>query len=65
MYVWYGTNEYNFEVLENPPAFEPTHCAVCNRVIHLAMDGYSLRGDDYLCMECTYREMGGLGGGSS
>src|SRR3990172_1895602 len=25
IYVWYGTNEYNFEKLKNPPSFEPTH----------------------------------------
>src|SRR3989344_5424360 len=25
MYVWYGMNEYNFEKLSNPPAFEPTN----------------------------------------
>lgn len=24
IYVWYGTNEYNFEKLENPPAYEST-----------------------------------------
>jgi hypothetical protein len=24
MYVYYGTNEYNFEVLQNPPEYEPT-----------------------------------------
>jgi len=24
MYVWYGTNDYNFVVLENPPHYEPT-----------------------------------------
>ena len=24
MYVYYGTNEYNFEKLPDPPAFEPT-----------------------------------------
>jgi hypothetical protein len=23
MYVWYGTNEYNFEKLRNPPKFKP------------------------------------------
>ena len=33
MYVWYGTNEHNFEKLENPPAYEPTHCGGCGRVI--------------------------------
>lgn len=26
-YVYSGTNEYNFEKLENPPAYEPTKCA--------------------------------------
>lgn len=54
MYVWYGTNEYNFEVLENPPSFEPTHCAQCKRAISLSMDGYSLKPNgDYLCMSCS------------
>jgi hypothetical protein len=53
MYVWYGTNEYNFEKLANPPAYEPTHCASCGQVIRLAEDGYVLhptRG--YLCLAC-------------
>ena len=27
MYVHFGTNEYNFETLPDPPAYEPTHCA--------------------------------------
>jgi hypothetical protein len=53
MYVYYGTNEYNFEKLENPPEYEPTRCAECNRVIALATDGYSMRGEDYFCAECS------------
>ena len=59
LYVWFGTNEYNFEKLENPPAFEPTKCAACHRVIHLGAEGYSVKGEEYLCDECTSKEMGG------
>jgi hypothetical protein len=36
IYVWYGTNEYNFEKLPNPPAYEPTRCDRCGVVIKLA-----------------------------
>ena len=53
MYVWYGTNEYNFEKLQNPPAFDPTHCSRCKAVISLGEDGYSQRGDEYFCEGCT------------
>lgn len=52
LYVWYGTNEYNFEKLENPPAYEPTHCSVCGRVIVLAEDGYTCLGETYTCLQC-------------
>lgn len=44
MYVWYGTNEYNFVKLENPPQYEPTRCVKCNRVIKLAEESYSTNG---------------------
>jgi hypothetical protein len=53
MYVYYGTNEYNFEVLDNPPQYEPTHCSSCGRVIVLADGGYSSSRDGYLCGKCT------------
>ena len=53
MYVDYGTNEYNFEVLENPPPYEPTHCQACGRVIVLADGGYSWSAGSYLCGPCT------------
>lgn len=55
MYVWYGTNEYNFEKLPNPPEYEPTHCADCGKVIRLGTDGYSVCGDDYWCDRCTQK----------
>jgi hypothetical protein len=53
MYVWYGTNEYNFEKLKNPPEYEPTICSNCGRVIILGEEGYSQKGDKYWCYECT------------
>jgi len=57
MYVWYGTNEFNFEKLPNPPEYEPTHCADCGKVIRLGEDGYSTRGDEYWCDRCTAKRM--------
>jgi hypothetical protein len=53
MYVWYGTNEYNFEKLPNPPAYKPTHCATCGLVIKLGEDGYSHGPKGYQCQRCT------------
>lgn len=50
MYVYYGTNEYNFEKLENPPAYEPTHCAGCGRVIVLSRESHTRHPDgSYRC----------------
>jgi len=60
MYVYYGTNEYNFETLTNPPAFEPTRCAQCGKVINLGEGGYSLQGGKYSCMDCTSPELQGV-----
>jgi DNA-directed RNA polymerase subunit RPC12/RpoP len=57
MYVWYGTNEYNFEKLLNPPAYEPTKCSACGEVIALGEDGYSRLGKQYFCEECGYKQM--------
>lgn len=53
MYVWYGTNAYNFETLQNPPSYEPTRCSKCGKVIKLGEDGYSTLGDKYFCEACT------------
>jgi hypothetical protein len=53
MYVYYGTNEYNFEKLPNPPKYKPTRCSKCNAVIVLSQGGYSTRGNEYFCGQCT------------
>ena len=53
MYVYFGTNDYNFEKLENPPVFEPTHCDGCGAVIRLAEDGYSQGSKGILCHSCS------------
>lgn len=57
MYVYYGTNEFNFEVLPNPPAYDPTKCADCGEVIVLGTGGYSLLAGEYWCGRCTAKRM--------
>lgn len=52
MYVHYGTNEYNFDRLQNPPSYEPTLCHVCGRRIVLSEGGYTQCGKTYTCMDC-------------
>jgi hypothetical protein len=52
MYVDNGTNEYNFEVLENPPAFKPTHCIRCGKVIIKANGGYTQSSEGCVCFDC-------------
>lgn len=56
MYVEYGTNEYNFEKLKNPPKFKPTYCSRCGVRIILSEGGYSHGSEGYLCGSCTYAE---------
>lgn len=56
MYVWYGTNEYNFEKLENPPAYEPTRCAKCGKVIVLSRDARLTKGGKHFCGRCAVTE---------
>ena len=52
MYIWYGTNEYNFEKLKNPPEFKPTHCSKCGKIIILSDGGYSNLCGVYRCDNC-------------
>ena len=52
MYVYYGTNEYNFETLPNPPSHEPTKCAKCGKVIRLAYETHSYGPEGHLCARC-------------
>lgn len=56
MYVWYGTNEYNFTKLKNPPAYKPTHCAKCRKIISLSDGGYSNLCGIYRCDNCPITE---------
>jgi hypothetical protein len=58
MYVWYGTNDYNFEKLTHPPAYDPTKCSSCKAVIVLGDGGYSTGPEGYLCPTCTTKEFG-------
>jgi hypothetical protein len=58
MYVFYGTNEYNFEKLKNPPKYKPTRCAECNRIIRLGYDGYSYGPEGYTCEKCSTKKFG-------
>ncbi|MBU0657138.1 MAG: hypothetical protein KJ914_18600, partial [Gammaproteobacteria bacterium] len=58
MYVWYGTNEYNFQKLENPPEYQPTKCTRCDVVIRLGTEGFAvLPGHLYLCEKCSEKEL--------
>lgn len=57
MVAWYGTNEFNFEKMTNPPAFEPTKCANCKRRIHLGTGAYTMKGKEYFCERCFHVAM--------
>lgn len=52
MYVYYGTNEYNFRKLKNPPKYKPTLCSSCKKIINLSEDGYLISKGKYFCEEC-------------
>jgi hypothetical protein len=62
LYVYYGTNEYNFEELANPPAFEPTRCTRCATVIDLGEGGYAMTAAGYFCEACAEKEFGSVFG---
>ena len=52
MVAWYGTNEYNWEKMPNPPKFKPTKCCKCGKTIVLSQGGYSHGKDGYMCSDC-------------
>lgn len=52
IYVYYATNEYNFEKLENPPSYEPTKCSKCSSIINLTNDSYTVSQEKHLCGKC-------------
>jgi hypothetical protein len=57
MVAWYGTNEFNFEKMPDPPAYEPTKCSRCGRVIVLAEGGYAQGPNGYICEDCLEKEL--------
>jgi len=57
IYVWYGTNEYNFNKLTNPPEYEPTKCSACGAIIVLSEGGYSTLSKQYFCEECSEKRI--------
>ena len=57
MYVWYGTNEYNFEKLPDPPEYEPTMCAGCGEPINMSGDGFGGKAGKYYCVKCMVQMM--------
>lgn len=52
MVAWYGTNEYNWEKMPNPPKFKPTKCFKCGKIINLPQGGYSHGKEGYQCSDC-------------
>ena len=52
MVAWYGTNEYNWEKMPDPPKFKPTKCSKCGKTIVLSQGGYSCGKDGYTCSNC-------------
>jgi hypothetical protein len=57
MVAWYGTNEYNFEKMPDPPSYKPTKCSRCGTVIKLGTDAYTISADEYWCEICAAKEM--------
>ncbi|HNT36036.1 MAG TPA: hypothetical protein PKH07_13695, partial [bacterium] len=53
MVVWYGTNEFNFEKMPDPPSYEPTKCSLCGAVIRLGFENHSRAEGEYWCEACT------------
>ena len=59
MYVWYGTNKYNFEA-RRPCILRAHEVLYMRRRDRTEPGGYSVRGAEYRCANCTAREMGSL-----
>lgn len=54
LYVYFGTNEYNFEKLKNPPAYTPTRCHTCSKIIKLGAEGgCMITREGYICERCS------------
>lgn len=54
IFVWYGTNQWNFVKLENLPSFKPTLCSTCGQRIRLGTDEHTIKPDGRrLCGRCA------------
>lgn len=54
MFVYLATNEYNFEIPDDLPTFEPKRCLVCSKIIRQGRETYSVSTDDGLtCSNCN------------
>lgn len=51
-YVCYGTNQYNFRKLSNPPEFNPTRCKRCDNIINRMTEGFTVYRGEYFCERC-------------
>jgi hypothetical protein len=52
-YVWYATNENNFETLANPPEVPETRCIGCKVLLDLEYDCIVGTKDGKMCLECS------------
>ncbi|MFH1644100.1 MAG: hypothetical protein ABIA74_02900 [bacterium] len=52
MYVYYGTGDYNFEQLPNPPKYKALRCAKCSSYIKLGDEECFITNEGYLCSKC-------------
>jgi hypothetical protein len=52
MYVWCGTNEFNFEKLTKIPSFKPTKCSKCKKIIRLGQETVGYMQGKHVCENC-------------
>ena len=54
MYDWYGSNEYNFDKLDELLSFTPIRCDVCHSMILQSQESYTALPDGtYKCEHCS------------
>ncbi len=54
MFAHMGTNEYNFEYLDEIPSSEPKRCQKCSKRINQGKEGHMVSpGDKYTCSFCN------------
>jgi len=52
MINWYGTNDYNFVKMKNPPSFVPHKCVRCGHEINMGEESHMGFGDKLVCCNC-------------